>query len=1084
MRLTPIFLSLALAGCTTAPPVSGPTPTPAAVATSAELPPPSASPPQAKLNGEKRKEAPISLTASDGTGLKLVGYQGKAIVSGPLAFTELHLSFENPEDRVLEGRFQITLPPGAAISRLAMQIGDSWQEAEVVELQAARQAYEDALHRRQDPALMEKQAGNQFQARIFPIPAKGRKEIILSYSQELTKNQPYVMPLAGLPQVASCQATALVSADPRQQPVTLKLSLDGETPGGDWQIERTSPIQALSHQSMVVFEATPKLKQSADPVDSLLVLFDSSASRAPGFKQQKAMLEGILKGLGKARVRVACFDQEVGSPDYKSRRPLGATDVGRALDWAARQKGYSRLLLITDGVVTEGKSELAKRGDALKKAGFGRVDAVLVGGIRETQALNKLVFSGLTRSGVVLDGDQGATEIVRRLKLAASAPLKPAVTGALWVWPTKLEGLQDGDSRLVFAELEKPAQQLEVKLNGETVKMPLFSANGPLLTRASAEAHIARLEARLAEASAEEQPKLREQILKLSTTYRVVSSLTALLVLETDQDYARFGIDRKAMADILVVGDKGIETKSGRQMAAAPTPVPEVADKKQKPKTDTLFGEGDEEAPAAAATAAPAQDAIAAGADPFQSRRDGSAPPAADQTVVTGRQTKSESFEGAPAMEQKAAAPAPGVAREGQSGGQYFRGDQRNGQGGVGSLGGTQLNPRDNQDAGAPVARPQVAGRVAGSGGNAPAPPPPPPPPAGESRRDASESRRPPRYQGGVDDFNVNEPIAAPEAPVSDAPPPELKGAPALTGKMAAIMKAIKAGQTNSALQQAMAWRSHDPGDVLALVALGEALEAMGDKTEAARAYGSIVDLFPGRADLRRYAGNRLERLGKAGQELAVDSFRQAAEQRPDHPASHRMLAYALLRAGDYEGAVKALETGLRTPYPGGRFLNCQAILREDLGLVAAAWRAKDPYQTKGLEQRLRALGVTIADTPSTRFVLTWETDANDVDFHIQDSRGGHAFYGSMGLPSGGQLYGDVTTGYGPECFAIPGKASAYPYRLTAHYYSRGPMGYGMGNVETVQHDGLGHLKFEEHPFVVMNDQAFVNLGLLEGPLR
>lgn len=1075
MRLTPIFLSLALAGCTTAPPVSGPTPggTPVAVANSTELPPPTASPPQAKLNGEKRKEAPISLTASDGTGLKLVGYQGKAIVSGPLAFTELHLSFENPEDRVLEGRFQITLPPGAAISRLAMQIGDSWQEAEVVELQAARQAYEDALHRRQDPALMEKQAGNQFQARIFPIPAKGRKEIILSYSQELTKNQPYVMPLAGLPQVASCQATALVSADPRQQPVTLKLSLDGETPGGDWQIERSSPIQALSHQNMVVFEATPKLKQSADPVDSLIVLFDSSASRAPGFKQQKAMLEGIVQGLGKAKVRVACFDQEVGSPDYKTRRPLGATDVGRALDWAARQKGYNRLLLITDGVVTEGKSELARRGDALKKAGFGRVDAVLVGGIRETQALNKLVFSGLTRSGVVLDGDKGAAEIVRRLKLAASPPLKPEVTGALWVWPTRLEGLQDGDSRLVFAELEKPAQQLEVKLNGETVKMPLFSANGPLLTRASAEAHIARLEARLAEASPEEQPKLREQILKLSTTYRVVSSLTALLVLETDQDYARFGIDRKAMADILVVGDKGIETKSGRQLATAPTPVPEVANKKQKPKTDTLFGETEEEAPAGDAGTVAATPA-APRSDPFQTGAT-----SGEQTVVTGRQTKSESFEGrpgyntasrneAPAMEQKASdAPAPGAPAYTPSGRGF-------------GLAGAGVPARSR-----PAAQPQVAGRVAGgSGGEAP-PPPPPPPPSGNRRDVSRESdRRPARYQGGIDDFNVNEPIPEPEAPVSNAPPPELKGAPALTGKMAAIMKAIKAGQHNSALNQAMAWRSHDPGDVLALVALGEALEAMGDKTEAARAYGSIVDLFPGRADLRRYAGNRLERLGAAGQALAVDSFRQAAEQRPDHPASHRMLAYALLRAGDYEGAVKALETGIRTAYPGGRFLNCQAILREDLGLVAAAWRAKDPYKTKGLDQRLRALGVNIADQPSTRFVLTWETDANDVDFHIQDSQGGHAFYGSMGLPSGGQLYGDVTTGYGPECFAIPGTARAYPYRLTAHYYSRGPMGYGMGNVETIQHDGKGHLKFEEHPFVVMNDQAFVNLGLLEGPLR
>ena len=50
------------------------------------------------------------------------------------------------------------------MSRFAMKLPEGWQEAEVVEKQAARAAYEDALHRRQDPALLEKAAGNQFSA--------------------------------------------------------------------------------------------------------------------------------------------------------------------------------------------------------------------------------------------------------------------------------------------------------------------------------------------------------------------------------------------------------------------------------------------------------------------------------------------------------------------------------------------------------------------------------------------------------------------------------------------------------------------------------------------------------------------------------------------------------------------------------------------------------------------------------------------------------------------------------------------------------------------------------------------------------
>ena len=40
-----------------------------------------------------------SLTASDGSGLQLVSVDAKAVIEGPLAFTELHLKFRNPEPR-------------------------------------------------------------------------------------------------------------------------------------------------------------------------------------------------------------------------------------------------------------------------------------------------------------------------------------------------------------------------------------------------------------------------------------------------------------------------------------------------------------------------------------------------------------------------------------------------------------------------------------------------------------------------------------------------------------------------------------------------------------------------------------------------------------------------------------------------------------------------------------------------------------------------------------------------------------------------------------------------------------------------
>ena len=83
------------------------------------------------------EEAPVSLTGSDGAGLELRALDARVVYEGFLAFTELEMVFRNPENRRREGRFQIVLPDGAAISRFAMKIGDSFQEGEVVERQKA-----------------------------------------------------------------------------------------------------------------------------------------------------------------------------------------------------------------------------------------------------------------------------------------------------------------------------------------------------------------------------------------------------------------------------------------------------------------------------------------------------------------------------------------------------------------------------------------------------------------------------------------------------------------------------------------------------------------------------------------------------------------------------------------------------------------------------------------------------------------------------------------------------------------------------------------------------------------------------------
>jgi len=261
---------------------------------------------------------PFSLTATDGTGLALVALDARGVLEPPLAFTELHLTFENPRDRVIEGRFRVALPPGAALSRFAMKLDSGWQEGEVVERQRARVAYEDFLHRRQDPALLEQEAANEFSARVFPIPARGRKEIVVSWSHALGRaDEPYVLPLLGLPEVGALDASVLLgehqvagntATDPDAQMSDrriVELHKQAWRPDRDLVIaqERVAARAGLRHQNLAVVRVAAPVAARAEEIGGLFVLVDSSASRALGYEAQARRLADLVAGLRDAPAR-------------------------------------------------------------------------------------------------------------------------------------------------------------------------------------------------------------------------------------------------------------------------------------------------------------------------------------------------------------------------------------------------------------------------------------------------------------------------------------------------------------------------------------------------------------------------------------------------------------------------------------------------------------------------------------------------------------------------------------------------------------------------------------------------------------
>jgi uncharacterized protein YfaP (DUF2135 family) len=71
------------------------------------------------------------------------------------------------------------------------------------------------------------------------------------------------------------------------------------------------------------------------------------------------------------------------------------------------------------------------------------------------------------------------------------------------------------------------------------------------------------------------------------------------------------------------------------------------------------------------------------------------------------------------------------------------------------------------------------------------------------------------------------------------------------------------------------------------------------------------------------------------------------------------------------------------------------------------------------------------------RVLLSWDTDATDVDLHVVGPTGEHVFYGDRVGPSGGALDVDVTTGFGPEIFAHPSPPQGV-YQVWVNYYGAG----------------------------------------------
>lgn len=134
----------------------------------------------------------------DNKTLKLSEFHVKVNITGNVALTTYNMKFFNGTNRVLEGELAFPLGQGQSVTGFAMEVNGEMRHAVIVEKELGRVAYENTIRQTIDPGLLEMTKGNNYKARVYPIPAKGYKELEITYEQVLLANDKkhtYLLPL-------------------------------------------------------------------------------------------------------------------------------------------------------------------------------------------------------------------------------------------------------------------------------------------------------------------------------------------------------------------------------------------------------------------------------------------------------------------------------------------------------------------------------------------------------------------------------------------------------------------------------------------------------------------------------------------------------------------------------------------------------------------------------------------------------------------------------------------------------------------------------------------------------------------------
>lgn len=484
--------------------------------------------------------------------LPIVKLTVDVVVEDQVARVALDQTFHNPAPQVMEGMYRFAIPPDAALQRLAMYVNGTLTESAVVERMAARRIYEDVVYRRLDPALLEWAGTGRLNLRVYPLPPRQDKRLLLAYTQSLPKlydDYTVTVPLPEVDQpvgeldfavrIAGCSNCEVTSpshdvkvsreGDDARVAYTQKRARIGDSLVLHVRDTRRTATVATDGPYLLV-RARPELPaaQKTYRPRTWVILDDVSASRGTiELRAQSDLVDSFLTELDEAdRVAVVAFDTaarvalpptRVDTVDRRAVRTaltaeggVGATDVAAALAKATELLAGvapedAMVVYLGDGVITAGARDLESLRTQLR--GKAKFIGVGIGDGPDTQTLAALAAATDGYSTTIdLADDVGwrAFDLVAALHttrvVGLTATLLDGNDTALPanVYPARSQ-LGDGEELEVVGKLDGTARAAALQLTGtvdgqawsQRVVLNGAATNAGYLPRLWAQRHLA-----------------------------------------------------------------------------------------------------------------------------------------------------------------------------------------------------------------------------------------------------------------------------------------------------------------------------------------------------------------------------------------------------------------------------------------------------------------------------------------------------------------------------------------------------------------------------------------------------------------